>query len=106
MWPGTRPALAASVSTTLFVQIRPEAALSRQGEDTILLKIRLAPGARAMIWSANACGEPEPGSYIVSRSGIYALPLSIIPGPSDAGTCVASSDGAFALFLDAIAPAR
>jgi hypothetical protein len=35
----------------------------------------------------------------VVRSGTYSIPLSVVPGPADASTCLASSDGAFALFL-------
>ena len=104
---GMLPIFAGSaVPHMLFVQVRPEAALSRQGEGTLLLKIRLAPGARAALWSATTCAAPDPGSYMIVRSGIYTLPLSVIPGPSDAGTCLASSDGAFALFLPSGAPAR
>src|SRR5260370_24985570 len=95
-----------SVSHMLVVQVRTEAALSRQGEGTLLLKIRLAPGARAALWRANSCGAPDPTEYTVVHSGIYAIPLSEIPGPSDTGTCLASSDGALAIFLPSSAQAR
>jgi len=83
----------------LYVQVCPEVALSRQGESTLILKIRLAPGARATLWNAKACNAPYPETYVVGRSGIYSIPLSVIPGPPNAGTCLATSDGAFAVFL-------
>jgi hypothetical protein len=98
---GILPVFAASsqVSHQLYVQVRPEVALSYQGQTTLLLKIRLAPGARATLWNAQTCNAPDPEAYAVVRSGIYSIPLSVIPGHADAGTCLASSDGAFAVFL-------
>ncbi len=98
--------LASSVTHQLFVQVRPEVALSHQGEATLRLKIRLAPGAQAMLWNAETCNEPDPEAYRVVRSGVYSIPLSAIPGPAGAGTCVASSDGALAVFLPSSVPAR
>src|SRR6266852_254665 len=96
---GILAVLAASVSHQLFVQVRPEVALSHHDEATLLLKIRLAPGAQATLWNGKTCDEPDPRAYRVVRSGIYWIPLSVIPGPTDAGTCLVSSDGAFAVFL-------
>src|SRR5260370_32838965 len=94
------------VSHQLYVQVRPEVALSHQGEATLLLKIRLVPGARATLWNAKTCNAPDPEAYAVVRSGIYSIPLSVIPGPADAGTCLVSSDGAFAVFLPSNIAAR
>ena len=103
---GILPVFAGSVSHQLFVQVRPEVALSHQNEATLLLKIRLKPGAQATLWNAKICDAPDPGAYPVVRSGIYSIPLSVIPGPADAGTCLASSDGAFALFLPSTGAVR
>ena|SRR5258708_4562792 len=106
---GSLPVLAGSISQVshqLYVQVRPEVALSRQGETALLLKIRLAPGARATLWNATTCNAPDPAAYAVVRSGIYSIPLSVLPGPADGGTCLASSDGAFAVFLPSNAAAR
>ena len=93
------PLFAASISHQLFVQVRPEVMLIRQSNDMLLLKIRLAPGARAAVWNAETCGSPDPAAYSVVSSGIYSIPLSAIPGPADAGTCLASTDGALRSFV-------
>jgi hypothetical protein len=103
---GILPVFAASVSHQLFVQVGPEVALWHQDEATLLLKIRLKPGAQATLWNAKICDAPDSGAYPVARSGIYSIPLSVIPGPADAGTCLASSDGTFAVFLPSTGAAR
>ncbi len=73
---------AASVSHQLHVEVRPEAALSRRDEATLLLKVRLAPRAQAVLWNARSCNAPDPGAYRVVRSGTYTIPFSSIPGPA------------------------
>lgn len=90
-----------SVTETLLVQVRPEAALSYLGNDALLLRIRLAPGAQASIWMAQSCEQPVAGAYVVAQSGIRVLPLSGIPGPPDALICLATSDGSIAVTLRA-----
>ena len=98
---GLMPLFAASISHQLFVQVRPEAMLTRQSNDMLLLKIRLAPGARAALWNAQTCAAADPAAYSVVSSGTYSIPLSAIPGPSDAGTCLVSTDGALRSFVPA-----
>ncbi len=90
-----------SVTETLLVQVRPEAALSYLGNDALLLKIRLAPGARASIWKAESCEQPLAEASVVAQSGIRLIPLSTIPGPPDALICLTTSDGSNAITLRA-----
>ena len=101
-WPG----IAGSASHLLIVQVRPEAALSRQSEGSLLLKIRLAERTQANLWNARTCDTPEPQSYLVIRSGVYTIPLPALPGPAGAGTCLASSDGVIVMFLPGSATAQ
>lgn len=85
-------------STSLMLQVRPEALL-RQLNGSLFVKIRLARGASANIWVANACTSPVPQSAVITASGIYTIPDgSVIPSSTTAGSgatqvCLASSDG-------------
>jgi hypothetical protein len=90
-----------SLTQTLLVQVRPEAALSYIGNDIVLLRIRLAPGARASIWKAESCEKPVLKTSTVSQSGIRVFPLSTIPGPPDGLICLTTSDGSIAVTLQA-----
>jgi hypothetical protein len=84
--------LAADRSTTLSVQVRPEAALRAAGFDAFDLKIRLAPGAEARLWMADACTASAPDGYLVSRSGTFQIAVAGVPGQG-ANVCLSSSDG-------------
>lgn len=102
VWPG----VAGSASHQLVVQVRPEVALSRQNDGALVLKIRLAGNAHAVVWNARTCQAPDPKAYLVVRSGIYTIPVFVVPGPGDGGTCLASSDGVLSLFLPRTDAAR
>ena len=91
------PLWSASVPNRISVQIRPEVMLLQQTDATLLVKVRLSQNARAMLWNATTCDVPNPAAYVVMRSGIYAIPLKMIPGPEEPATCFASSDGALAV---------
>jgi len=88
-----------SVSNTLMVQARPEATLSRQGETTVVVKIRLAPATEAALWRAKNCGIADAQAFRISRSGTYAIPVSAITGVVDGDTCLASTDGVIVVSL-------
>jgi len=90
-----------SATQTLLVQIRPEAALSYLDNEALLLRIRLAPGARASIWKAQNCEKPAAGAPVVDQSGTQVVALSVIPGPPDALICLTTSDGSIAVTLRA-----
>lgn len=95
---------ARSSHTRLTVTVRPAVAMSRQGEDTIGVKIRLAPQAQARLWRDETCGAPPQGAYLLSQSGTYTVPLSRVDG-SGSLVCLSSSDGSLhaALSLAGIA---
>jgi len=80
----------------LTVQVRPEE-LMRAQAGGVLLKIRLARGATARLWAADACGAVPPQAEVVAASGVYNIPLSsLAAGPSGSGRtniCLISSDG-------------
>lgn len=87
-----------SAAATLFLQIRPEEVLAIQNS-SVALKIRLARGASARLWSANPCTAPSPESQVITASGTYSIPLtSFAPSSNDQAAgpwrvCLASSDG-------------
>jgi hypothetical protein len=76
--------------------VRPEARLDQDG--TFLnVKIRLARGADARLWSATTCGAPLADTLVISRSGTHTIPLSALGGPAGENICLASSDGTLRL---------
>jgi len=99
--PGIVSGASPSATETLLVQVNPEVALSYLGNDALLLRIRLAPGARASIWKAQSCEKPVAGSPVVDQSGTQVVTLSVIPGPPDALICLTTSDGSIAVTLQA-----
>ena len=88
----------ASVTHQLRVEVRPQALLTHSSADTLLLKIRLAPNTQALLWNAATCNVQDPAAYSVSSSGTYTIPTSALPGPTDSGTCLRSTDGALQSF--------
>jgi hypothetical protein len=89
----TLPAIAQQISTgQLYVAVRPELSATLDGSGSVQVRIRLAPGAQARVWTSAACAAPSPDSYVIARSGIYRIAVDTLPG-SGAMVCVASSDG-------------
>lgn len=88
-----------TATVSLFVQVRPEARLLQQG-DAVQLKVRLAPGAQAWIWSDGVCGSPASGALPISRSGSYVIPLSALSSTAGGQICLVSSDGALRISHD------
>lgn len=83
-----------SVTTTqLAVDVRPEAALAWQGDGVVLVKVRMAPGARARVWTDDTCGAPAGSAQVLSASGTVAIELANIGGAGKPLVCLASSDG-------------
>lgn len=90
----------------LMVQVRPEAALETLGGDAVRLKIRLAPGAQARVWTADSCGVPAPNTYTVAQSGIHVIPISTLANGSSSNVCLASSDGSLRTQLTISSPSN
>ena len=87
-----------SGSTVLTVRVQPEAMIQRHSEDSIVVKIRLAERATAILWRAEVCGTPPSGSVTISRSGVHVIRMADLPGIGS--VCLASSDGALSYRLD------
>jgi hypothetical protein len=92
-----------SVTTTqLAVDVRPEAALAWQGDSVVLVKVRVAPGTQARVWTDDTCGAPTTGSQMISASGTVAIELANIGGAGKALVCLAFSDGRINASLSAL----
>ncbi|MBI3667355.1 MAG: hypothetical protein HY236_14205 [Acidobacteria bacterium] len=89
----------AESGTQLLVQVRPEALLLQQDENAVGLRIRLASGTMARIWTDRSCGLPESDTYLVSRSGTYIIPFSAIENKGATTICLSSSDGSISTSL-------
>ena len=97
---GVIPLYAQGRTTTpsLVLQVRPEVRL-RAGIVGLEVKIRLAHGATARLWAANACGSPAADSFVIAASGSYTIPYNALPtatpnpNPSVHEICLTSSDG-------------
>jgi hypothetical protein len=90
------PAASHTATTSLTLQVRPEARLDQDG-DFLRVKIRLARGADARLWSATACGAPLADTLVILRSGTHTIPLSALGAPAGENICLASSDGTLRL---------
>jgi hypothetical protein len=87
-----------TATTSLALQVRPEELLQDQ-DGSVVLKIRLARGATARLWAANSCASPSPQSDVITMSGIYSIPYSVLApvssnlSPTTGQVCLVSSDG-------------
>jgi len=88
-----------SVTITLILHVAEAGHLELQN-DSVVVKLRLAPGVAASLWSDKACTTPASESYIITASGTYTIPLSEISrgqngeGADIGSICLHSSDGA------------
>jgi len=82
----------------LVVQVRSEAAVAWQGENVVLVKIRLASGTQVKVWAEDSCGSPSPNGHVIATSGTHAIPLDEMDGLGKANVCVSSSDGSVRTF--------
>jgi hypothetical protein len=82
----------------LVVQVRSEAAIAWQGEDAVLVKVRLAPGTQVKVWAEDSCGSPAKGQ-VIAASGTYTIPLIGINGTWKTDVCLVFSDGSIRTFL-------
>jgi hypothetical protein len=96
LWVPLAPAASHTATTSLTLQVRPEARLDQDGA-FLHVKIRLARGADARLWSATACGAPLADTLVISRSGTHTIPLSALGAPAGENICLASSDGTLRL---------
>ena len=97
-------ALAASSSaanTQLVIQIRPEAVLAWQADNTLLVKARLAPGTQARVWADDVCGGAPAGARVIPASGTYSIPLAMIGESGEANVCLSSTDASLNTYLPA-----
>lgn len=62
-------------SSTLVLQIRPEATLQAAGERTVRVKIRLARGTTARLAAQDACTEAPAEARVLEQSGTYQVTL-------------------------------
>src|ERR1700682_2300806 len=87
------PCVAQQISTgQLYVSVRPELSAMLDGGGSVQVRIRLAPGAQARVWTAASCAAPSPDDYVIARSGAYRIALDTLPGTGTT-VCIASSDG-------------
>jgi hypothetical protein len=96
LWVPPAPAAPHTATASLTLQVRPEARLDQEGA-FLRVKIRLARGADARLWSATACGAPLADTLVISRSGTHTIPLSALGAPAGENICLASSDGTLRL---------
>jgi hypothetical protein len=86
-------------SAQLILAVYSEAALSWQGNDAVLVKVRLAPGMRVTVWSDDACGAPPASGQLIPASGAFPIQLGSIGGPEKGNVCLSSNDASVRAFL-------
>ena len=80
-------------SAQIVVDVRPEAALGWQRNSTVLVKVRLAPGAQARVWAGESCGAVGDDAQVISASGTIPIELGSINGEGKLLVCLTSTDG-------------
>ena len=83
----------------LVVQVRTEAVLTWQGQDAVVVKVRVASGNQVKVWVEDSCGSPSANEHIIANSGTYTIPLSDMDGLGRANVCLASTDGSIRTVL-------
>ena len=79
-------------SSHVSLSVQPEQEMTVSGQ-AINLKIRLAPGVSASLWSADTCLQPPADAYTIKQSGRFQISLPEV-SPTDAQLiCLRSSDG-------------
>jgi len=87
-----------TATTSLAMLVRPEVLLQRQNS-SVIVKIRLARGATAHLWTDKSCTLPSPESQVIIASGTYTIPLNTLTPVNSELTsssnqvCLVSSDG-------------
>jgi len=89
-------------SAQLAVDVRPEATLAWQGDSTVLVKVRLAPGTQARVWADESCSAPTAASQVISLSGTVVIQLADIDATGKPMVCLSSSDGRLSVNLAAL----
>jgi hypothetical protein len=90
-------------SARIAVDVRPEAALAWQGNNTVLVKVRLAPGMQVSVWAGESCASPTVDSaQVVSASGTVAIDIATLGGAGKPLVCLSSSDGRLTASLAAL----
>ena len=89
-------------NSQLLVQVRSEATIARQGENSVSVKVRLAPGTQVKVWAEDSCSSPAVNGQVIAASGTYAIVLEGIIGTGKANVCLESSDGSIRTFLLAL----
>ena len=93
------PCVAQQISTgQLSVTVRPELTATLDGGGSVQVRIRLAPGTQARVWTAESCAAPIPDAYVIARSGTYHIATSTLAG-NGTTVCLASSDGRLAFSI-------
>src|SRR5713226_9153649 len=88
---GLGSAQSSSVSSAqLAVDVRPEATLTWQGDSTVLVKARLAPGTQVRVWADESCGAPIATSQVIPASGTVVIPIADLGGTGKPVICLSS----------------
>ncbi len=88
-----------STNLQLIVQVRSEAAITWQGENAVLVKVRLASGTQVKVWAEDSCGSPSPNGHVIATSGTHTILLGEMDGLGKANVCLSSSDGSLHTIL-------
>ena len=91
--------LSSATNIQLVVQVRSEAAIAWQGENAVVVKVRLAPGTQVKVWAEDSCGTPAANGQVIAASGTYTIALEVIAGTGKANVCLDSTDGSIRTFL-------
>jgi hypothetical protein len=86
-------AAADSKSSIITVRVVPEVAISVKGMESVGVRIRLSPMAKAQLWIGDNCSNPPAASHIIGQSGTYEVPMALLPGVGRMVCLISAVDG-------------
>jgi hypothetical protein len=75
------------------VRVGPEALVTVNGTQSVAVRIRLSAGATAQVWIGDTCSAPFPAGHSIGQSGLYEIPIALLPGSGGMICLVSAQDG-------------
>jgi len=82
-----------SKPSAITVRVPPEVLVSVSGTQSVAVRIRLSPGAKAQLWISDNCSIPLPAGYGIGQSGMFEIPIALLPGGGRMVCLMSAQDG-------------
>jgi len=79
--------------SAIAVRVGPEVLVSVNGNQSVSVRIRLSPAAKAQLWIGDNCSIPLAAGYGIGQSGMYEVPIAVVPGSGRMICLTSAEDG-------------